>query len=81
MTYAGGDGSSIDKAVVVKAANARAGVRAEYMWLAQNYPGYQRSSQSLLMPAGKPHDLIEIQTSDGQAKRVYFDISAFFGKF
>ena len=81
VTYSGGDGSTIGKAVLIRATSARIGVRAEYTWLAQKYPGYKRISQSLQTPGGKPYDLIEIQTSDGRSMSVYFDISEFFGKF
>src|SRR6476646_10663808 len=42
ITYEGGDGSSKEKAVFVKGApTGFVGIRAEYDWLNQNYPGYK----------------------------------------
>jgi hypothetical protein len=81
VAYSGGDGSTIDKAVLIHATGERIGVRAEYAWLMQKYPGYKRISQSLKTPGAKAYDLIEIQTNDGRSMNVYFDISEFFGKF
>jgi hypothetical protein len=81
VTYSGGDGSTIEKAVLIQAPDTQAGVRAEYTWLKQKYPGYKRISQALRTPDGKAYDLIKIETTDGQQLSVYFDITAFFGKF
>jgi hypothetical protein len=80
-TYAGGDGSSIEKAIIIRAKNSHAGVRAEYDWLMQKFPGFKRVLQSLLTPGdGKAYDEIVIDTADGRRLEIYFDISAFFGK-
>ena len=74
------DGSSFEKAVIIDAKNETTGVDAEYVWLKENYPGYKTLSQSLNHSNSKPFDIINIQTSTGEKKKVYFDISKFFGK-
>jgi predicted RNA-binding protein associated with RNAse of E/G family len=47
---------------------------------AVRYPGYKMVQQSLDYEKGKPYDILEIITADGKNKKVYFDISNFFGK-
>lgn len=75
------DGSSFEKAIVIKEKNETAGVHAEYEWLKENYPGYRTKGQSLSDYKGRPFDIITIITADGFEKSIYFDISNFFGKF
>ncbi|HXL58224.1 MAG TPA: hypothetical protein VN958_18310, partial [Chitinophagaceae bacterium] len=76
-----GDGLSYETAIVIDAKNERAGVDKEYEWLRQNYPGYILNKQSLNYSKHKPYDIIDIKTADGVEKKIYFDISGFFGKF
>ncbi len=80
ITYAGGDGSSIEKAVVINGATEETGVHAEYEYLARQHPGYKRGGQSLQSHNGKAYDVLEFTTADGKKSTIYFDISAFFGK-
>ena len=74
------DGSSYDKAIVVKEKNETKGIAAEYKWLRDNYPGYKLISQSLDTKEKKRYDIMEIETANGEKKTVYFDITNFFGK-
>jgi hypothetical protein len=74
------DGSSFEKAVVINEKSESKGVDAEYKWLRQNYPGYSLKRQALNFNKKKPYDIITILTGDGVEKKVYFDISKFFGK-
>ena len=80
ITYAGGDGSSFEKAVVIKGATEGTGVDAEYRWLSKNYPSYRMRRQSLKNNGGKAYDVLAITTKDGKELNVYFDITGFFGK-
>jgi len=73
-------GTSFEDAVVINAENTQSGIEAEYNWLAENYPKYKFKSQLLLFKDGKPYDVITIITKEGEEKRIYFDISKFFGK-
>jgi predicted Zn-dependent protease len=75
------DGSSFEKAIVIKKDNSKEGINAEYEYLRKNYPEYKFMSQSLIFHNDKPYDVLTIITSDGIEKDVYFDISNFFGKY
>jgi len=77
----GADGSSYEKAIVIQEKSETPGVNAEYKWIAEHYPGYSRGMQSLNFYNKKPYDIITIKTKDGEEKKIYFDISNFFGKF
>ena len=79
-SYSGGEGASHEQAVIIKGAkNEEVGVAAEYAWLRKRYPGYRTNSQSASSSDGKHYDMIEITTPEG-IKRVYFDITDFYGK-
>ena len=80
VAYAGGDGSSYEKAIIVKAADEQTGVHAEYQYLDKHFPGNKRGGQSLQSSGGKSYDVLEFTTAKGEAKKLYFDITAFFGK-
>ena len=68
------DGSSPDLAIVAK------GVRQEYDWVLENCPGFAILSQSQGAAGGKPFDMLTLRSPAGEERRVYFDISSFFGK-
>ena len=76
-----GDGSSYEKAIVIKEKSEGAGVSAEYQWIREHYPGSKTGSQALQNVKGKSYDVLTITTADGVEKKIYFDISNFFGKF
>jgi hypothetical protein len=75
------DGSSFEKAVIIKEKSELTGVDAEYAWLKKNYPGYKVKSQALTNHNKKPYDILTILTSSGEEKVIYFDISNFYGHF
>jgi len=75
------DGSSYEKAIVIKASNEMLGVGKEYEWIKNNYPNSKPVSQSSTKYNGRYYDVIKIKTSDGQEKSIYFDINNFYGKF
>jgi len=75
------DGSSFEKAIVIQEKSETTGVSAEYKWLREHYPGYKSKGQSLMNHDKKPYDVLSIVTADGTDKKVYFDISNYFGKF
>jgi hypothetical protein len=80
VTFAGGNGTSCDDLVVVKAANESEGVDAEYEWIDRHFPGATRGGQSLGRCSQTAVDIITITTASGEERKIYFDISAFFGK-
>ena len=75
------DGSSFEKAIVIKSKSDLAGVDEEYAWLKKNYPGYKSKGQALMNYNKKPYDKITIVTAEGETKEIYFDITNSFGKF
>jgi hypothetical protein len=80
ITFAGGDGSSIEKAIIVKGATEETGVHAEYEYLQKKFPGYKRGMQALQNVKGRAYDMLEFTTADGKKRTIYFDITEFFGK-
>ncbi|MBC8095103.1 MAG: hypothetical protein H7Y43_04760 [Akkermansiaceae bacterium] len=81
-TFSGGDGSTIKQAVVItEATGVKTGVRAEYGWLHQHYPGYRLRGQGLRHQGGRSYDEMRIVTADGKSRTVFFDITSFFGKY
>jgi hypothetical protein len=79
-TIAGGDGSSLDEAVIIKAPDNFIGVRVEYAWIKKNCPGWQLERQSAFRAGNKIYDKMEFRTPDGRQKIIYFDITDFYGK-
>lgn len=75
------DGLSYESAVVIQEKTEMKGIKTEYAWLAEHYPGYKLISQSLSTYGDKPYDIITIKTKKGEKKQIYFDISKFYGKF
>jgi len=75
------DGSSYEKAIVIQEKSETAGVDAEYKWIRNHYPGSANKMQALTYNNKKPYDVLTIKTADGKEKKIYFDISNFFGKF
>ena len=80
VSFAGGDGSSIENAVIIKAPNELAGVRGEYDWIRKNHPDWQLKEQSVLNAGGKVYDKMNFRTPDGRRAFLYFDITDFAGK-
>jgi len=85
VKYSGGDGSSMERAVVIHATSSAAGVQAEYTYLSERH-GQQGQewgleSQALMEEDGRHFDALNVKTRDGQDLTYYFDISEFFGKF
>ena len=80
ITLEGGDGSSVEKAVIIKAPDNFIGVRVEYAWIKKNCPGWQLEKQSAFKAGNKIYDKMEFRTPDGQRKTIFFDITDFYGK-
>jgi hypothetical protein len=76
-------GDSIDNALLIRAKNEDIGVSLEYLYLDWTFGknSYEIKSQSLLKINEKHYDLIEILLSNKTEKKVFFDISDFFGKY
>ena len=80
ITFEGGDGSSPERAVVIKGAvTTREGVRAEALWIEINHPEWRKGNQSLAGRDGKHYDVIDYTDDAGGSTKIYFDITDFFG--
>lgn len=80
VKFEGGDGSSMEKAVVIIAKDTESGVQAEYEYIRKHFPGSKVEGQKLLSKDGKSYDAIDITDAKGGKQTVYFDITSFFGK-
>jgi len=87
IKFSGGDGSSMEKAIVIlNAKNSRDGIVAEYQYiekkLGEKFIYWKPLGQALLHKNGKNYDVINVQiTANGKELAYYFDITDFFGKF
>jgi len=80
ITFEGGDGSSIEKAVIIKGADTLSGISAEYEYVRKHFPGSKVLGQRLMNKEPKVYDVIEITDAKGEKRSVYFDITEFYGK-
>ena len=81
FVFEGGDGSSIEQAVLIKnAKDEEEGVNAEAKWISKVHPGWKKGNQALLSEKGRSYDRIEYATPKGETKTACFDITEFFGK-
>ena len=74
------DGLSYASAIVITETSETKGVHAEYAWIKAHYSDYTIKGQSLNYHDKKPFDIINIQLSDNTERKLYFDISNFYGK-
>jgi len=81
VSFAGGDGTSIEKAVVILGATEATGVHAEYEWLDSHYPGWKGHDQALANAGKKVYDVMNFTLPDGSKHTVFFDITDYFGKY
>jgi hypothetical protein len=73
-------GLSCRSAIVINATNESDGIAQEKAWINENYPGAKQVKQALTTCNEKPADQIDLETANGRAVSLYFDISNFFGK-
>ena len=79
-SFSGGDGSTLNGAVIVHARDEAVGIRAEYAWIKEHWPGSQRGKQGLITKNNKLYDALTITDTAGQERTLYFDITEYFGK-
>lgn len=84
--YSGGDGSTIESAVVINAMNSLAGIDAEYKWIEKRYgPRNQAWKVTGRMHGsnenGKSYETLDIECTDGKRLKIIFDITAFYGRY
>lgn len=84
--FAGGDGSSTDKAVIINATTSSVGINAEYTWIESQYGALDKDwTIEMRMHGasdnGKPYETFNIKLADGTPKTIVFDVSFFYGRF
>jgi hypothetical protein len=85
VRYSGGQGASMEDAVVIHADSSMVGVLAEYGYVTERHgrkgTDWVLEFQALIEHEGKHFDCLHIKLTDGCRVSYYFDISEFFGKF
>ena len=79
MKVTGGDGSSIENAIVISNCNNSEGIRQEYIEVQKRFGNYKLIQQSLLNVDERMYDKLELEI-EGKEIDVFFDITDFFGK-
>ena len=78
VKVSGGNGASIEDAIVISDCNNTIGVEQEYIEVQKRFGNYKLIKQSLLNVGGKMFDLLELDIN-GKKVDLYFDITSFFG--
>jgi len=82
--YNDNNGDSLENAVVIHGtSNTKKGIEAENQYLSEKFGqhglDWNKIGQSLIEIENKQYDRIDIELMDGTSKKVYFDISEFYG--
>ena len=79
VKVSGGNGSSFETAIIISDCNNSEGVEQEYIEVQKRFGNYKVIKQKLLSNEGKTYDLLELDINSEKVE-LYFDITAFFGK-
>lgn len=85
FSYGGGDGSSVEQAVIIEAPDPFTGVDAEYQFLSERLGkrdvDWTVVKQANLRAKGREYDRITVELKpSGKKVDYYFDITNFYGK-
>jgi hypothetical protein len=84
-SFGGGDGKAIEQAVIINATSSSAGIDSEYQWLATHFGrrGIDWIVETRMhhQQADRIYETFTIKTAAGAVQDVYFDITAFYGRF
>src|SRR3954447_23491596 len=81
ISYRGGDGSTLEGAVIIGGAKGEMdGGAAEYQWLGTHFPDWHVQSQGVMTHRSRNYDLFVIVRGN-ETKKIYVDITSYFGKF
>ena len=78
-TDAGHDGSTADTALIVEEDDELDAINAEYAWLLTRHPWDAVIAQSLVLDGDRAYDVFTLQTPDGEAYDLHFDITDSYG--
>jgi hypothetical protein len=79
--YFGGNGTTVETAVVINLSSDAEAVHSEYSWLSQHCPGFKLKTQGLMAIGQKQYDSMEVFLPDGSERTYYFDITKSFSSF
>ena len=79
MKITGGDGSSIENAIIISDCNISDGIRQEYIEVQKRFGNYKLIQQNLLNIESQMYDKLELEI-EGERVEVFFNITDFFGK-
>jgi len=78
--YKGGDGTSLENAIIMTSKSQGVAVRKEYEYIKQYYDncheGYTIDCQSFKRVGEKVYDIIEVTKGDNTMREFWFDITA-----
>jgi hypothetical protein len=77
--FAGGDGSSVEQAVIVLAQTEDEGIDLEHHWIFDHDGRFRKVRGGLASADGKHYDVITVELADHTEKTIYFDITGFYG--
>lgn len=80
VRVSGGDGSSLENAIIISDCDNMEGVDQEYLEIRKRFGKFKLILQSLLNHEGRMVDKLELELENGRKIEVYFDITDFFGK-
>ena len=74
------DGSSLEKAIVVKAPTDHAGVGAQHDYIAKHFGKWRSIGVKSVEHDKRLFDIMRFTTVDGKKHILYFDITDYYGK-
>ncbi|MFW5836429.1 MAG: hypothetical protein ACOCVM_00370 [Desulfovibrionaceae bacterium] len=81
--YYGGNGLSMEDAVIINAQNTTTGVRAEYEYvknhMGEDFENWIFAYQQCTFAENKSYDVLVYERGE-EVRKYYFDITQFFGK-
>lgn len=81
IMFSGGDGSSMDQAIVIESAEGEIDWdEAEYSLIGNLFPGFKLKSKGIVKKGGKQYDHLLGVKADGTKAEFYFDITLFADK-
>jgi hypothetical protein len=79
MKITGGDGSSIENAIIISECSNLEGIDQEYSEVRKRFGNYTLIRQILLNIENKKYDKLELDIEGGKIEE-FFDITDFYGK-
>lgn len=78
--YPSGDGTELEKAVVISADDEDDGLRLERRWIYEHYGKFRKKSGGLAAADGRHYDVLTVELADHSEKTIFFDITQFYGR-